>query len=104
MSVRVRESQETHKCVTDCHVITLVVNPLPNNKILVRFKFKAHAEDKINVTQNLNFVLGRVDNILGKVVRNVGILLCSCRLVCCSHLHFVGMITRHRFDVGFQKC
>ena len=29
-------------------------------------KFKAHAHDKINVTQNLNFVLGRVENISEK--------------------------------------
>ena len=31
-----------------------------------RSKFKARAEDKLNVTKILNFVLGRVENILGK--------------------------------------
>ena len=34
--------------------------------MLDRSKFKAHADDKINAIQNLNFVLGRVENILGK--------------------------------------
>ena len=42
------------------------INPLPNHKILGRSKFKAHADDKINVIQNLNFVLGRVEKILVK--------------------------------------
>ena len=37
-----------------------------NEKILDWSKFKAHAEDKINLTQNLNFVLGKVENILEK--------------------------------------
>ena len=31
------------------------LNPLLNDKILDQSKFKAHANDKINVTQNLNF-------------------------------------------------
>ena len=39
---------------------------LPNDKILDWSKFKAPADDKINVTQNLKFVLGKVENILGK--------------------------------------
>ena len=42
------------------------INPLPHEKILDRSKFKVHADDKINTTQNLNFVLGWVGNILGK--------------------------------------
>ena len=41
------------------------VSPLPNNKVLDQSKFKAKADDKINVTQNLNFGLGKVENILG---------------------------------------
>ena len=41
-------------------------NFVPNNKILDWSKFKAFAEDKINVMKNLNFVLGRVENIVGK--------------------------------------
>ena len=41
------------------------VNPLPNNKILNWFKLKAFA-DKINVTENWKFVLGRAENIVRK--------------------------------------
>ena len=41
-------------------------NSLPNDKILDWSKFKSLADDKINVTQNLKFVLGRIENILGK--------------------------------------
>ena len=41
-------------------------NSLPNDKILDWSKFKGLADDKINVTQNLKFVLGRIENILGK--------------------------------------
>ena len=43
-----------------------VINSLPYNKILDWSKFKAHACDNINVTPNLNFVLARIENILGK--------------------------------------
>ena len=42
------------------------VYSLPNDKILEWSKIIAYADDKINVTQNLNFVLRRVENILGK--------------------------------------
>ena len=35
-------------------------------KTLNQSKFKANADDKINVIQNLDFVLRRVENILGK--------------------------------------
>ena len=41
-------------------------NSLPNVKILDRSKLKAFAEDKINVTEILKFVLERVENIVGK--------------------------------------
>ena len=43
------------------------LNSLPNVKFLDRFKLKALADDKINVTEQLKFVLGRVENIMGKV-------------------------------------
>ena len=36
---------------------------LPNNKILDLSKLKGFADDKINVTKKLKFVLGRVENI-----------------------------------------
>ena len=41
-------------------------NSLPNDKILDLFKFTAFAVDKIILTQKLKFVLGRVENIVGK--------------------------------------
>ena len=43
-----------------------IFNSLPNVKILDRSKLKAFAEDKINVTEILKFVLERVENIVGK--------------------------------------
>ena len=41
-------------------------NSLPNEKFLDWSKLKAFADDKINMTQNLKFVFGRVENIVGK--------------------------------------
>ena len=41
-------------------------NFLPNNKFLDWSKLKELADDKINVTENFNFVLGTVENIVGK--------------------------------------
>ena len=41
------------------------INPLPKDKILDWSKFKTLTDDKIN-DQKLNFVLERVENILGK--------------------------------------
>ena len=42
------------------------LNSLSNNNILGLSKLKAPADDKINGTRNLNFVFGRVENIVGK--------------------------------------
>ena len=42
------------------------INPLPNNKILDLSKFKAFAEDNLNVNQKLKFALERVVNIVEK--------------------------------------
>ena len=42
------------------------VNSLPNNKILYLSKFKAFPDDKIILTQKLKFVLGKVENFVGK--------------------------------------
>ena len=39
---------------------------LPNDNILEWFKLKALADDKVNVSEKLKFVLGRVENIVGK--------------------------------------
>ena len=42
------------------------LNSLSNKKILDRSKKTAFADDKINVTEQLKFVLGRVENIVEK--------------------------------------
>ena len=39
---------------------------MPNEKVLDWPKLKAFTDDKINVTEKLNFVEGRVENIVGK--------------------------------------
>ena len=44
-----------------------LLNPLPNHKILDWSKLKTFADDKINVTERLKFVPGRVENILCEV-------------------------------------
>ena len=41
-------------------------NSLLNDKFLDWSRLKAFANDKINVTKKLKFVLGRVENIIGK--------------------------------------
>ena len=47
---------------------TLEVKPisLPNGKFLDWSKLKAFADDKVNVTEKLKFILERVENIVGK--------------------------------------
>ena len=42
------------------------INSLPNDKTLDWLKFKAFADAKINVTENLKFVSERIQNIFGK--------------------------------------
>ena len=42
------------------------LNSLPNDKILDWSKLKAFADDKITVIEKLWFVLGRIENIVGK--------------------------------------
>ena len=44
---------------------TLSFNPLPNDQFLDWSKLKAFADEKMNVTQKLNFVLESVENIEG---------------------------------------
>ena len=46
--------------------VSLLVNCLPNDKILERSKLKAFANVKILCYLELKFVLGRTENILGK--------------------------------------
>ena len=38
----------------------------PNDKFLGWSKLKAFVDEKINVTEKLNFFLGRLENIVGK--------------------------------------
>ena len=42
------------------------VNPLPNNEILHWSELKAFADDSINLTEILKFVLGKVESFVGK--------------------------------------
>ena len=44
----------------------MFLSSLPNNKFLDWSKLKAFADNKINVTEELKFVLVRVENIVGK--------------------------------------
>ena len=44
----------------------LLINPLPNGKILHQSGLKAFADDNLNVYQKLKFALGREENIVGK--------------------------------------
>ena len=44
----------------------LTLNSLPINKFSDLFTLKAFANDKINMGEKLKFVLGRVENIVGK--------------------------------------
>ena len=39
---------------------------LPNVKILGKSKLKDNADDKIDVTQKMNFIVGRGENFVGK--------------------------------------
>ena len=50
------------------HIIFSVIsiNSLPNDKFLDWFKLKAFADNNINVTEELKFVLKREENIVGK--------------------------------------
>ena len=41
-------------------------NSLPNDKIFNQSKFKTFADDKIMTTRKLKFVLGKVENTVGK--------------------------------------
>ena len=42
------------------------LNSLSNDKVVDLSKLKAFADDKINVTEQLKFVMRRVENIMGK--------------------------------------
>ena len=42
------------------------IDSLPNDKILDWHKFKAFAEDNLHAIEKLKFVMGRVENMVGK--------------------------------------
>ena len=42
------------------------LNSLPNNKIVDQFNLKDFADNKISETNKMNFVMGKVENIVGK--------------------------------------
>ena len=42
----------------------VLLNPLPDHKILGLPKLKAFADDKLNVTQNIEVVFHRIENIV----------------------------------------
>ena len=44
----------------------LCFNSLPNNKFLNWSKLKAFADNKLNLAEKMKFVLGRVENLVGK--------------------------------------
>ena len=45
---------------------TRTINSLPNDKILDWSQLKAFADDKLNLAEKFEYVLGRVENIVGK--------------------------------------
>ena len=47
-------------------MLVLVYNFSSNDKISDWSKFKAFADDKINETEKLKFILERIENIVGK--------------------------------------
>ena len=52
-------------CITKLQFIDIVLF-LPKDKTLAESKLKAFANDKINKTENVKFVIGRIANIVGK--------------------------------------
>ena len=58
------DSQRTEKKKVTC--MLNILNTLPNDKIFDLSKFRAFAENKINVAKSLNFVLEIIKNMLGK--------------------------------------
>ena len=63
---RNHEGKDNVTLTTMTQKIKDMLNSFPNNKISDRSKLKAFADDKIDVTENLKFILGRVENIAGK--------------------------------------
>ena len=61
-----QHAQFDHSIIFSLLAHFLCINSLPNNKTLDVPKLKALVDDKLNVTENLKFALGGVENIVGK--------------------------------------
>ena len=72
-------------------IFGVLFNPLPNDKILDWSKFKELADDKINVTEKVKLVLGRVENIVGKA-ENAGYQQFVLFLKCFQKASFLGSL------------
>ena len=55
---------QIHKSGMYC--IFFSFNPLPDDKIVALSKLKAFTDDKLNVTQNIEFIFHKLENIVGK--------------------------------------
>ena len=85
-----------YRCLVDHHSPRnfesfYTLNSLPNDNILDLSKFRAFAENKSNVTQNLKIVLGRVENIVG-IGENAGYQHFLLFLQCFQKLSFSGLL------------
>ena len=58
-------SEPTH-CKMNCGHYRHQLNPFPHGKILDQTKWKALADDKLNVTKMIISVFDRIENIVGK--------------------------------------
>ena len=74
----------------DIVLILVLLSPLPNEKFLDWSKLKAFADDEIKVLKMMNFVLNRVENIVGKGE--------NARIFSLSHNVFKGLFTHGLLD------
>ena len=67
-SIKYLQFRVSHKILATMPYIVFTVSTvyITFHKILTLTKLKGLADDKIKVTQKLKFVLGRVENIVGK--------------------------------------
>ena len=71
-ALKIIASNKQFLLISQCFLLYIALtlifcfNSLPHDKILDWSKFKAFADDKLNATKKLKFVLVRVENIVGK--------------------------------------
>ena len=70
----------------------MLVNSLPDNKILDETKFNAFADDKLNVTKMIISVFDRVENIVGKG-----------KIACTSNFSFFHYVFKRLLSQMSQK-